>query len=356
MKTNKERYMRKIELSRRDTGVLKGLAILGIILHNFTHWLPYTVKESEYTYSFKWAYYMWDHIRTGYPTLPLDLFSYFGHYGVVVFVFLSGYGLVKKYESPEAAPVPFVSFVTYNARKLWRLMIPAWLLFMVVDTWLEGTFRFAPLDILLQLLYLVNFSPAPSTHILPGPYWYLGLTMQLYVFYRLCLYRRGRLMLWLSAIACLGVQLVLLYWSTRQADVWLQYVRYNFLGSLLPFVLGVSAARYGWNWPVSRWANALLVPVLCALVMDGCYNRYSWTIVPVLWIVLCLAVLRAVPDKVWRPMVWVGTVSASVFVIHPSLRPLWLLPANAGWPYLSLAGYVATTLLCAWLYHKLIRR
>ncbi|MCM1108742.1 MAG: acyltransferase family protein [Clostridium sp.] len=346
----------KIELSRRDTSILKGLAILGIILHNFTHWLPYTVKESEYTYSFKWAYYMWDHIRTLYHTLPLDLFSYFGHYGVVVFVFLSGYGLVRKYEKNTGNTVPVKEFVCYNAIKLWRLMLPAWLLFMVVDTLLEGAFRFTFTDILLQLLYLVNFAPAPSTHILPGPYWYFGLTLQLYLFYRLLLYRRSSVWLWVAALLSLAVQLWLLSLGTRSSVAWLQYVRYNFLGSLIPFVLGVSVARRAWAWPESRWINLLLILVLCALIMWGCYHKYTWTLVPVLWIAFQIALLRAVPQGWWQPLAWVGGISASVFVIHPSLRPLWLLLANAGLPYVSLLGYVFTTLLCAWGYHGWVVR
>ncbi len=347
--------MKRLELNRSDAAVLRGLAIVGIILHNFTHWLPYTVKESEYTYSFKWAYYMWDHICTLYKTLPLDLFSYFGHYGVPVFVFLSGYGLVRKYEEQDGV-IPMWNFVLYNARKLWRLMLPAWVLFMIVDTCLEGMLRFTFRDVLFQLLFLVNLSPAPSTHILPGPYWYFGLTMQLYLIYRLFLFRKGRIPLWCAAVLSVGLQLWLLSRGTRSSIVWLEYVRYNVPGSLLPFVLGVSVARYSWCWPSARWINILLIPVLCGLVMWGCYDKYTWTFVPVVWIILCLAWLRAVPCGWWRPLAWVGGISASVFVVHPSLRPLWLLSAKSGWVYTSLFGYIVTTLVCAWLYHKYIVR
>lgn len=38
------------KLTRQDTNLLKGLAIVGIILHNFCHMLPRIVAENEYTY------------------------------------------------------------------------------------------------------------------------------------------------------------------------------------------------------------------------------------------------------------------------------------------------------------------
>ena len=38
-------------LNRLQCTALRGIAILGIVLHNWTHWLPMAVKENEYTFS-----------------------------------------------------------------------------------------------------------------------------------------------------------------------------------------------------------------------------------------------------------------------------------------------------------------
>ena len=37
-------------LSRSECNVLRGLAIIGIFLHNYCHWLGPIVKENEYQY------------------------------------------------------------------------------------------------------------------------------------------------------------------------------------------------------------------------------------------------------------------------------------------------------------------
>lgn len=37
-------------LSRSECNVLRGLAIIGIFLHNYCHWIGSIVKENEYQY------------------------------------------------------------------------------------------------------------------------------------------------------------------------------------------------------------------------------------------------------------------------------------------------------------------
>ena len=39
-----------ISISRQDTALLKGLAIIAIVLHNFAHWIPGAVVENEYNF------------------------------------------------------------------------------------------------------------------------------------------------------------------------------------------------------------------------------------------------------------------------------------------------------------------
>ena len=38
-------------LSRAECNIMRGLAIMGIFLHNYCHWLGPVVKENEYTLS-----------------------------------------------------------------------------------------------------------------------------------------------------------------------------------------------------------------------------------------------------------------------------------------------------------------
>lgn len=347
-----------LNLSRRETAVLKGAAILAIMLHNYCHWLWFTVKENEYTYQYKWVYYLWEHVRRLDTHLPLDLLSYFGHYGVPVFVFLSGYGVACKYGGgPGAGAVPLWRFVRYNVLKFWKLMLPAWVLFMVVDTcFVAGRFRFTLPDLLGQLTFVVNLFPYPGTHIHPGPFWYFGLTLQLYLLYRLMLWRTGRTGLLLTAAASLLGQTALLaaggVWPT---DV-LEYVRYNFVGALPPFCMGLYAARFGCPLPASRRGCACTALLLLALMVWGGNSWYTWPWVPVCCVGTAVCGLRALPLAALRPVEWVGAISASAFVLHPLWRPLWLAWGGADHVQAGLWGYVASVLLSAWIYHRLMGR
>ena len=83
-------------LSRSECAALRGLAILCIVLHNFCHWTGCAVQENEYLFKASNAGRMWDSLMEPDSYLPVRLFSFFGHYGVQIFVVLSGYGLTVK--------------------------------------------------------------------------------------------------------------------------------------------------------------------------------------------------------------------------------------------------------------------
>lgn len=90
--------MNKELITRREAAAMRGLAILAIVLHNYTHWLGPMVKENEYTFSWHNVERLFAELSHPSWDIIAHLFSFFGHYGVPVFVFLSAYGLVMKYE------------------------------------------------------------------------------------------------------------------------------------------------------------------------------------------------------------------------------------------------------------------
>jgi hypothetical protein len=85
-------------LAMSESAALRGIAILGIMLHNYCHWLGFAVKENEYTFDAERPMQFWDKLMSFDSDLFIHFFSFFGHYGVPVFLFVSGFGLVKKYE------------------------------------------------------------------------------------------------------------------------------------------------------------------------------------------------------------------------------------------------------------------
>src|SRR3712207_5647888 len=84
-------------LTKTECNILRGIAIIGIFLHNYSHWLGPIVKENEYQFFQQNADRFLQVVLSPDINLPLHLLSFFGHYGVPVFLFLSAYGLEQKY-------------------------------------------------------------------------------------------------------------------------------------------------------------------------------------------------------------------------------------------------------------------
>ena len=107
---------------------MRGVAIIGIALHNYCHWLPGIIRENEYQFMQKNVDGLSGVLAAPDSNLPLHLLSFFGHYGVPLFLFLSAYGLGLKYERPlpqggyEGKKVGIWPFLSSHFVKLFRMM------------------------------------------------------------------------------------------------------------------------------------------------------------------------------------------------------------------------------------------
>lgn len=351
-------------LSLEDTALLKGFAILCIVLHNFCHWLPVCALENEYTFHPERTWALLSFISRGEHVL-LNLFSYVGHYGVPLFLFLSGYGLVMKYERKMKHRVGFWQFMWYNACKLWHLLWLGFLLWVVSDLMQhDWQWKHTWYHVVLMFSYLANLLPARDfavgahwlrelTHWLPkhdlflGPWWFFSLIMQLYAVYRIFIYRRGRAILVTITFLCMALLLYAVIIRDRHMDI-LNYLRYNFVGSMLPFAMGIWMARYGMH--ANKWLSCVCVPLFCLC----CFNKVAWLLSPFFFTLACLP-LAGLKGHVRGMLVQVGALSSVLFVIHPIVRAWFIRQIGDGgdW-YLNLAGYLVVTFLLAVVYKIVI--
>ena len=213
---------------------MRGIAILGIMLHNYCPYVKGIVKENEYQFVDGRCDRLWEVLTNPDEFLPMHLLSFFGHYGVPVFLFLSGYGLIKKYET---SPNPS-NFLRYHYLKLLRMLIVGFVLFIMVDAVTPGRFPYHWDNVIAQLLMYINVLPEPDKIIWPGIYWFFGLMLQLYIVYRLLLYRRSS---WL-VVGLIVVCWLLQAFCEPDGEV-LNRLRYNCIGGMLPFGLGLLLAR-----------------------------------------------------------------------------------------------------------------
>lgn len=343
-------------LSRVECNALRGLAILGIMLHNYCHWLSMAVKENEYTFSARNNARMWYELTHPTEYLPVHLVSFLGHYGVPVFLFLSGFGLVMKYEkaSPLSATPSTLHFVRYNYLKLFRMMVIGYVAFVLVDYMTPRPHHYALLDVVGQLLMFNNLLDTPDKVIWPGPFWFFGLMMQLYVVYRLLLYRRH----WALAVA-----LIALCWAVQlpyldDAET-LNRLRYNCISGMLPFCLGLLVGRL--RVPdayaaLPRYCWPLILLVASALVFVLCLTPQLWLWVPVAIIIGGVALVKSLPATVLNWLVWTGGISAAMFVAHPTLRKVLIPISLRGDLYAGLLLYIVATFVVSWLFMMIINK
>ena len=341
-------------LTRSECSAMRGIAILAIMLHNYCHFIGRIVKENEYMYQEANNHRLWQVLSNPDELLPVHLFSYFGHYGVPVFLFLSGFGLVMKYESGSAAQNSPVRFLRYHYLKLLRMLIVGFVLFLMVDAVTPGRYAFHWDNVLAQLLMYINVLPDPDKIIWPGIYWFFGLMIELYIVYRLLLYRRRS---WF-VVGLIAVCWLLQVCCDPDGET-LNRLRYNFIGGMLPFGAGILFARYAprWSfWPSSRWLWLAVAVVAVPLTVLMCFSFQSWFWIPLVIIVGTIALVKVSPASVLKVLEWFGAVSAAMFVAHPIARKLFITVAWRQDIYDGLMLYVVVTIALSWAVKQLIDR
>lgn len=353
-------------LTRAECNALRGIAILGIFLHNFCHWLNPVVKENEYQYfqhNVDWFAQCAARVN---ELFPAHVISFFGHYGVPVFLFLSAYGLEMKYgngqgKAPDGRRVVVSSFVRYHYLKLFKMMIVGFICFTVVDAMTAGSWHYNVAQIVGQLLMINNFYDQPDRNIWPGPFWFFGLMLQLYVVYRLLLYRRH----WGWTVGLMAVCTVAQLFMDPEGEN-LNYWRYNFIGGMLPFGLGLLFARYGNKVMLVNltFGSFLMSWVVCSFfIVSASGSFYTWVIVPALVCYASVYFIKTVSTlplpwlraRIGYVLGWLGNVSAALFVIHPAIRKVFITVSRHGDIYTGLLLYAIASLGAAWLVMKLMR-
>lgn len=342
---------------------MRGIAILGIMLHNYCHWLGFAVKENEYTFDAARPMQFWEKLTSLDSDIFIHFFSFLGHYGVPIFLFVSGYGLVKKYEqtavpaSSAALPIPpgvqILPFMRYHFLKLFRLMVFGYVAFVAVyflrnD---DGGVVYSLDRVLAQLGMVVNFVyHYPDKIIKPGPYWYFGLMLQLYALY-IILYHRRRSWKTIAAtvVACWALQ----WGASELGDAKLNYLRYNFFGAVMPFAMGIAYARWGRELP--RMGYVALTLVSAAMVLFGGFWFHGWLWVPAFVVIGAVSTVRLLPSLWLNPLSWVGTLSAAIFVMHPLAREIIIGHYRRGDIYSGIAVFVFTSFAMALLLNYLLK-
>lgn len=288
------------------------MAIICIFLHNYCHLLPGAPEENEYSWTInKTCAFIW-----GIPDNPIvSLFSFLGHYGVAVFVFLSGYGLVKKYGKMKNTKIR--SYLINHFLKLFKLMFPGFVSYYIVHWILYGNYDgMNLLRFVSQISFINNLIPTKMSPIIPGPYWYFGLTLQLYLLF-LLFNKFSSIKRWIFISCC--VFALLLSKDHHYMIVWLKY---NFVGSIIPFVMGFYMAKrqilLGLNH--NNVLCGIISIVSFALFLISELNYYTWIFTSVFVLCFGICITQLFSSLFNTLFSFIGRLSHLIFVIHPIVR------------------------------------
>jgi peptidoglycan/LPS O-acetylase OafA/YrhL len=338
--------LRLDQLDKKDTTILKALAILAIVFHNFFH-IAVKVRENEFDF---------DPARFGgflqtlaHPSLSIQaFFAFYGHYGVQIFIFLSAYGLAKTHwDDPASWP----SFMWSRVKKLYPMFLLAVLFWacLIALHGLPWVIRDAGPGILLMLAGVSTIVPGLG---LPpvGPWWFIPFIVQAYAlfpFLRSITRRFGWPALVVLSLCC--------YFITHLANPVLAHWSINLLmtpiGRMRVLCFGIIAARYPF-----RIRSFVALLALAVLILGG--SHFSFThfsslsaCIVGLWV---YSKLRPVLRKS-SALEKIGHYSLAIFLINGIVRIPFLFFAHTPAMQLTLGfASAAVTVAISSFFHYLL--
>lgn len=345
----------KIDFKKDDTILLKGIGILMIILHNYFHILKPLPGENEFSFNpdtFKEFY----NLISTYPGKSIRyFFSYFGHYGVQLFIFISAYGL---FISTYGRKLKYFVFLRKRITKLYPVLIIAVVLKLGLYLYKNQGFLYME-EIksgLLKLTLLHNFFPNEALT-LSGPWWFFSLIIQFYLVFPLLMYiqkKTGSKFLLIMSFLFLIVEYL---FNPYLLSIGLN-LNYTVFGHLEVFCLGIYFASKKPIY-VSGWLVGFAFLIFCL----GNINPEIWLLSFVSITIIQIYVYALVKPlilkrkSVFSFFEYIGSISLFLFAVHGMMRHPFAIVAekyNLTWLTFLLCGlFLSFTLLLAFAVKKL---
>ena len=316
--------------TKRDTSIIKGFGILCIVLHNYFHWRPPSPGENEFDFLSERVTAFFT-LLSEKPAEFINLtFSFLGHYGVQLFIFMSGFGLAM---SMMNSPRTWESFFVSKLKRLYPLLLVGMLFFILSYV----AIYMKPLNIiewkaLVPRLLLIHTLIPGSGMSINGPWWFFGLIFQFYILfpYLFKLIKRWR---WKAFVVLCLISYVLIFLFRGEI------VMMNAPGHLPEFCLGILFA-----FCKDKKINVLwLVLAIVVFCLGNCYaSFYPFTFLSLTVImVFVYQALKSIPIKktvISTPLAYFGSISMAMFATHavfrdPIIKMSWNYGAGALWNF-----------------------
>ena len=334
-------------LNREQVTQLKGIAIVAIALHNYFHLIFTKTKENEMDFDpNRFEYFLSSFVFSPSEWVQ-STFTYFGHFGVQIFIFLSAYALAISYPNIDSG----YRFLTSRIKKLYPIFVTSILVWLVLwglrhgirgPYWLLLEHYGEIFQILTGLYTLIPGNGFPVV----GPWWFISYIIQFYLMWILL----SRLSTRVSNRALLAVILAGVAFNYSITPFVLDAFRINLLltplGHLPEIILGVYYARTG----IST-SRLLFFGAWVTLAFSGLYYS-AWPLhnlsALLTFLYLSVKLIDSQQPRLSALLNWLGAYSLPIFLINGFFRLPFIkfAKANHAWWIDILIGLLFFGVVC----------
>ncbi len=308
-----------INLTLENTTFYKGVAILMIAMHNFFHMLPPKFGENEQDFDlFRVETYM--QLIFNQPELFFQAtFSFLGHYGVQIFIFLSAYGLTKKYINSK---IIYTDFLKKRILKIY----PAFLLSIVIWAIYTGFNDGGPINVILdrwklvltKLIFISNFIPG-HLYKLNGPWWFVSLIVQFYIIFPFMLYIYKKY----STIGLINISFAALLLTAYLQPI----VNIPLPGTVLTHIPELSIGIFLANQKNFTINYFTILIILIIFILSNFYYYFwflSYSSSLILLLIFFQNMLLKSNQILTKIILFIGSISMYIFYINGFMRDPWI--------------------------------
>lgn len=309
-------------LSKSQTTILKGIGIIMIVLHNFIHY-THNYGENEFDFKTSRIVIFFNLIKEDLLMLINGSFSFWGFFGIELFIFVSAYGLVKQFINKK--PSSYWKYLLPKIIKIYGLIVLGLIcyvlfLYPIGETNLNKILNTAKTYLLLNANFSFDtiFKQAHA-----GPWWFFSFIIQLYIIFPVLFYFMEKYRekgFW----GILIVSYILIYAISPIATFYNFPVYANFIGHLPEFIIGMGFAYF----KQFRINYKLFIPVLLVFVLSNRYEYIfplSFTSSTILMLVLFYPLYNKSDNIIQRALLFIGSISMFMFVINCLIRPYLII-------------------------------
>ena len=343
------------KISLENTIIYKGLFMLLIIWHNAIHPLfrPDRICN-EINYSFSRIVLFIDTLKSGDLSLFSNISSFLGYVGVIIFLFFTGYGLTLSLEKKNES---YKSFLFKRIIKIYIPIIFASIFILLTISIIGINYGTIKNFNIWEFIFLRFFMLGNFYHeaIFPGPWWYLGTTIQFYIIFHLIYmgYKKYglKILIYISLFSYLFVFLSNLYLQ----DFIL--AKYLVIGWLPEFSLGIYLASTP-EIKISMRTKLSLIIITFLIFVLGQVNSIIWLFSStscLIFLVLIMPEILKLIDllKLKKVFIYLGNISVYLFLLNGFIREPFIEMISRinimKWWYIDLnaCAILAITVICS---------